>query len=151
MTENEKHDVLVLRRSHGKLHNAVEPIVIEYKERKKKRKRAADDNEPERYSRGLKDVQRFEGDAVKIARKSAKAFSKGLDTYEQERSRSAKEKKDGAIEDFMHNSAKAASTYMKETSDIPVDIAESMYTKSYRKRLRRNLRRVSRVIRLFRI
>jgi len=151
MTENKKHDVLLLRRSRGKLHGVVEPIVIEYKERKKKRKRVADDDGRERYSRGLKDIQRFESDAVKIARKSAKALSKGLDTYEQESSRSAKEKKDGAIEDFVHNSAKAASAFIKETSDIPVDIADSMYTKSYRTRLRRNLRRASKIIRLFRI
>ena len=37
---------------------------------------------------------------MRLAQRSARAFSKSLDTYEQERKRSAKEKRDGAIEDF---------------------------------------------------
>lgn len=150
MAESNKKNVLLLRRSRGKLQADLQPIVLEYKSSKKKKK-ANGDNNKEQYSDGLEDVQRFEGDAVRLAQKSARAFSKSLDTYEQERKRSAKEKKDGAIEDFVHNSAKAASTYMKETSEIPLDIAESLNTSSYRKRLRENLRQVSKVIRLFRI
>jgi hypothetical protein len=88
---------------------------------------------------------------IHIAQRAARAASKGLDTYEEERQRSAKEKTDGAIEDFFNNSAKAISASMKEASDIPVDIVESINTESYRKRLRKNLRRTSKLIRLFRI
>ena len=88
---------------------------------------------------------------IRIAQRAAKAASKGLDTYEQERQRSAKEKTDGAIEDFFNNSAKATSAYLKEASDIPVDVVESLNTESYRKRMRKNLRRASKFIRLFRI
>lgn len=150
MAESEKKKVLLLHRSHGKLQAELKPIVLEYKSNKKKKKDNGD-KQKEQYSEGLEDVQRFEGDAVRLAQKSAKAFSKSLDTYEQERKRSAKEKKDGAIEDFVHNSAKATSTYMKEASEIPIDLAESLNTGSYRKRLRDSLHQVSKVIRLFRI
>ncbi|MBI3153475.1 MAG: hypothetical protein HYZ21_15185 [Chloroflexi bacterium] len=150
MTESNKKKVLLLNRSRGKLQTSLQPIVLDYKERKKKKKTDEGD-EKEQYSEGLEDIQRLEGDAMRIAQRSARALSKGLDTYEQERKRSAKEKKDGAIEDFVHNSAKATSVYMKEASEIPVDIAESLNTSSYQKRLRDNLRQVSKVIRLFRI
>jgi hypothetical protein len=150
MAESEKKKVLVMRRAGGKLQPELQPIVLEYKERRKKTK-AEGDTEEVRYSEGLEDVQRMEGDVMRVAQRSARALSKSLDTYDQERKRSAKEKKDGAIEDFAHNSAKAASTYMKEMSDIPMDIAESLDTSSYRKRLRDSLHQTSKVIRLFRI
>ncbi len=151
MSKAEKMKVRILRRSRGKLHSEVQPIVLEYKERRKKKKKAVEDEEAEKYSEGLEDAQRLEGDLLRVARRSTKALSKGMDKYEQERNRSAKEKKDGAIEDFVDNSAKAASSYMKEASEIPVDIAESLGTKSYRKPVRKNLRRASKIIRLFRI
>jgi len=150
MAESEKKKVLVMRRSGGKLQPGLQPIVLEYKERRKKTK-AEGETEEVRYSDGLEDVQRMEGDVMRVAQRSARALSKSLDTYDQERKRSAKEKKDGAIEDFAHNSAKAASTYMKEISEIPMDIAESLDTSSYRKRLRDSLHQTSKVIRLFRI
>src|SRR5690349_7366662 len=106
MAESEKKKVLVLRRSSGKLQPALQPIVLEYKERKKKTRAAGENTEP-KYSDGLEDVQRTEGDVMRVAQRSARALSKSLDIYEQERKRSAKEKRDGAIEDFPHNSAKA--------------------------------------------
>lgn len=150
MREVENKKVIVLRRTRGGLQSEVQPIIIAYKSRRKKRKAIEDDGE-ERYSEGLEDVQRLEGNLVRVTKRSAKAFSKGINTYETERNRSAKEKKDGAIEDFVDNSAKAASTFMKEASEIPVDIAETLDNRSYRKRTRKNLRRLSRTIRLFRI
>jgi hypothetical protein len=151
MNEVEKKKLTVLSRARDALQSEVRPIVIEYKERKKKKKRAINDEEKEKYSKGFEDVQRLEGNILRITKQSANALSKGLDTYERERNISAKEKKDGAIEDFLDNSAKAASTYIKEVSEIPIDIAESLTMKPFRKRARKNLRRASRIIRLFRI
>jgi hypothetical protein len=150
MSEAKTPKVIVLRRTRAGLQSEVRPIVIDYKKRRKNKRRAEEDDE-ERYSEGLEDVQRLEGDLVRVAKRSANAFSKGIDTYEQERNRSAKEKKDGALEDFVHNSAKAASASMKEASELPVDIAEALSGRSYRKRARRTLRRLSGTIRLFRI
>jgi hypothetical protein len=151
MSDTEKKKVIVLRRSRGKLQTDVQPIVLEYKELRKKQKNSTENDTDKQYTEGLEDLQRMEGDAIHMARRSAKVISKGLDTYDEERKRSAKEKKDGAIEDFVHNSAKAVSASMKEASDIPMDIAEALSASSYRKQLRKNLRRVSKVIRLFRI
>lgn len=150
MSESKSDKPRLLQRSGGKLQSDIRPIVIEYKARKKKSKPKPDDDQ-EKYSEGLEDVQVVEGNMLRVAKRAAKAVSKGLDTYDQERQKSAKEKTDGAIEDFFNNSAKATSAYLKEASDIPVDLVESMYTKSYRKRMRRNLRRTSKLMRLFRM
>jgi len=150
MSESKSDKPRVLRRAGGKLQSEMKPIVLEYKGRKKKSKAKAKDGQ-EKYSEGLEDVQVIEGNMIHIAQRAAKAASKGLDTYEQERQRSAKEKTDGAIEDFFNNSAKATSAYLKEASDIPVDMVEAINTESYRKRLRRRLRRASRFMRLFRM
>lgn len=150
MSESENLKPRVFHRVHGKLQPEIKPIVLEYKERSKKRD-ASVDNDKEKYSDGLEDVQVLEENVVRVAQKAVKALSKGVDTYERERQKSAKEKTDGAIEDFFNNSAKAASVYLKEASDIPVDLVESIDTEAYRRRLRKNLRRTSRLIRLFRI
>ena len=150
MTASDEPKVKVLRRSRGKLEAEIKPIVLEYRERRKK-KAADDDDNQEQYSGGLEDIQRLEGNIMRLVKRSARVVSKGLDTYDQERQKSAKEKKDGAIEDFVHNTAKAASVSMKEASEIPMDIVESVNTKNYRKRLRASLRRTSKIIRLFRI
>lgn len=151
MSEAKNPKVLVLCRTRAGLQSEVRPIVIDYKKRRKNKRRAAKDDDEERYSEGLEDVQRLEGNLVHVAKRSARVLSKGIDTYEQERDRSAKEKKDGAIEDFIDNSAKAASASMKEASELPVDIAEALGDRSYRRRTRKSLRRVSGIIRLFRI
>ncbi len=140
----------VLHRSGDQLQARLEPIVLKYKKRKMKSKDADETSKP-KYSKGLEDIQLLEGDMVRIAQRTSKAVAKGIDTYERERKRSSKEKKDGAIEDFLNNSAKAASDFMKETSEFPLDLANMMNKKSYRKRVRTGLRRTSRIIRMWRI
>ena len=154
MSEEEKTRVRTVNRDTGSSEPAVKPIVLEYKKLKKKKQTAAaesGDDRKEKYSKGLEDIQRFEGNVVRITQKAAKALSKGVDVYEKEREKSAQEKTDGAIEDFINNSAKATSAYLKEASDIPIDLAESVSTESYRKRLRKNLRQASKFLRLWRI
>lgn len=150
MSESKSDKPRVLHRSGGKLQSEMKPIILEYKGRKKKSKPQAEEGQ-EKYSEGLEDVQVLEGNVIRVAQRAARAASKGLDTYEQERQRSAKEKTDGAIEDFFNNSAKATSAYLKEASEIPVDMVEAIDTESYRKRMRKNLHRASKLIRLFRI
>lgn len=150
MNEAENEKMSQINLSSSKNPAELKPIVLDYKKRKKKT-RADKDAEKARYSRGFEDIQRLEGDMVRITQKATKALSKGVDTYERERNQSAKQKKDGAAEDFVYNSAKATSAYLKEASDIPIDAAEMMYTKSYRKNMRRLLRGASRSIRMWRI
>ena len=129
----------------------MKPIVLKLKKSGKRNKKKDNGDEKTKYSRGLKGVQKFEGNMVSIAKKTTKALSKGVDVYDREREQSSKEKTDGAIEDFIHNTAKASSAALKEAADIPVDIAEAISPVSYRKGLRRNLRRASKFIRLWRI
>ncbi len=129
----------------------IKPIVLKYKKLKKKKAEAAEGESKEKYSKGLENIQRLEGNVVRISQKATKALSKGLEVYEKEREKSAQEKTDGAIEDFIHNSAKATSTYLKEASDIPLDVADAVSNSSYRKELRKNLRRASKFLRLWRI
>ncbi|MEP7133410.1 MAG: hypothetical protein ABI904_00615 [Chloroflexota bacterium] len=151
MSESNADKPRVLRRTGGKLQPEMKPIVLEYKGRNKKKSETKPEADKEKYTEGLEDVQVMEGNMIHIAQKAAKAASKGLDTYEHERQKSAKAKTDGAIEDFFNNSAKAVSASLKEASDIPIDVVESINTESYRKRLRKNLKRTSKFMRLFRI
>ena len=105
----------------------------------------------ERYSAGLADLQRAEVDLLRVTRRAASAIAHGIDTYDRERRRSAQEKVDGAIEDFPHNTAKALSDSLREAADLPLDIAEAVAPKNYRKRVRRGLRNASSVLRVFRM
>jgi len=126
---------------------AVRPIVFEYKKPKKKKAKQAPEGTA-KYSRGLEDVQIVSGDWLRATQKAVSALAKGIDTYDRERLRSAVEKKDGAIEDFPYNAGKAVSVWMKEASDIPLDVAESAKRRSYSKRMRKSLRRVSKLLRV---
>ena len=149
MTTSETKKARILHRTSDGLQPGVKPIVLEYKKDKKSDDKASK-GKP-KYSKNLEDIQTLEGDMLRVSQKAAKAFSKGIDTYQAEREKSAEEKTDGAIEDFVHNSAKAMSASMKEASDIPVAIAESINMESYRKRLRKSLKETSQVIGFWRI
>ena len=141
----------VLRRSRGRLLEGVQPIVLEYRPRQEEPPSETAERAAEQYSRGLEDIQRAEADLVRVARRATRAVATGLDTYDRERRRSAQEKMDGAIEDFPHNSAKALSESLKEASEIPMDIADSASAVNYRRRVRKQLKRVSKVLRVFRL
>ena len=150
MSNAETNKARVLHRTNGGLKPEVKPIVLEYK-REKEDKKDGDAKGKTKYSKGLEDIQTLEGNILRFSQKAAKSFSKGIDTYQHEREKSAEEKTDGAIEDFIHNSAKAMSASMKEASDLPVDIAESINTESYRKQLRKTLRETSKAIGFWRL
>lgn len=147
---SEEPKVRVLRRTGSGLKPDVKPIVLEYK-RDKEEKTTKDTKSKAKYSKGLEDIQNLESDVLRVSQKAAKALYKGIDTYQTEREKSAEEKTDGAIEDFVHNSAKAMSASLKEASDIPVDIAESISTDSYRKQLRKALKETSKAISFWRL
>jgi hypothetical protein len=129
----------------------LKPIVLKYKKLKKKKQQADSQSGQPKYSRGLKDLQLLEGNVIRLTNKAVKAVSKGMEVYDRERQQSAREKTDGAIEDFIHNSAKATSAYLREASDLPIDLVETVSDLSYRDQLRKNLRRASRFIRTWRI
>jgi hypothetical protein len=145
MSADNNQPVRVLHPSGGELQPELKPIVLNYKKWKKKGNIKAKEGKP-KYSKGLEDIQRLEGDMVRVTQTGARALSRSIDAYEEERRQSAKKKTDGAIEDFIHNSAKATGIYLKEASDIPVDLADSVSRLSFRKNLRKGLRRASKRI-----
>lgn len=147
---SEEPKVRVLRRTGSGLKPEIKPIVLEYQRKDKEEKKSKGQSKT-KYSKGLEDIQTMEGDILRVSQKAAKAFSKGIDTYQAEREKSAEDKTDGAIEDFVHNSAKAMSASLKEASDIPVDIAESLDKGSYRKQLRKALKETSKAISFWRL
>jgi hypothetical protein len=152
MSEDEKKGVRLLDRSGNQSEPVLKPIVLKFKKSKKNDKSpVVEDDREEKYSKGLKYIQQLDGNIVHIAQKATKALSKGVDVYEKERQKSAKEKTDGAIEDFINNAAKAGSAYIKEAADIPVDLAEAISPVAYRKKMHKNLLRASKFIRLWRI
>ena len=136
---------------HVHAHAGLQPIVIEYRSRKNKPKVQDDDDGREKYSKDLRDFEEGEGRLVRVMKRTTRAVAQGVDTYDRERRRSAKEKKDGPIEDFPHNAAKAVSEALREGADIPIDLAEAFAPKDYRRRVRRSLKRVSKGLRLFRL
>jgi hypothetical protein len=111
------------------------PIVLSIK-KKKKRKR--------RYSKGLKEIQRMERHLTRSADRMARATEKGIKTYRKLSTKSARQKKDGAILDFIPNSGIALSRSLRIASTIPYDISQAMDTPQNRKRLKRQLRTISR-------
>ena len=113
----------------------IRPIVLSLK-KKKKRKR--------RYSKGLKEIQRMERHLTRSAHRMARATEKGITTYRKLSIKSASQKKDGAILDFIPNSGIALSRSLRIASTIPYDISQAMDTPQNRKRLKRQLRSISR-------
>lgn len=93
--------------------------------RKRKRKR--------KYSRGLKDVQRWERGLAKGSRRVGRAVSAGLDRYFDRRERSSYKKRDGAIRDALKNWSKALGKTMRKASDAPYDVTKAFDTKSVRR------------------
>jgi hypothetical protein len=150
MAEDEKNPENLLHPAGKSSQADLQPVVLKFKKGGKKSKDSGEAAKA-KYSKGLEDIQILEGNFVRIAQRTSKAIYRGIDTYERERSQSSKKKIDGAIEDFVYNSAKAASEFMKETSEIPVDLVDSMNTKSYRKGVRKGLRRSSKILRMWRI
>ncbi len=98
------------------------------KPRKRRRKR--------KTSRELRDLQKMEDGMSKAALRLSRAVTEGLEVYRRERERSAAGKRDGAVRDWPRNTAKALSKTMRAASDVPVDMAEAVDTKTARRTLR---------------
>jgi Family of unknown function (DUF6312) len=97
-------------------------------EPKRKRKR--------RYSRGLKDVQRWERGWAKASRRLGRAVAGGLDSYLDRRDRSSYKRRDGAIRDALKNWSKAASKSMRRASGAPYDVLKAFNTKTVRRTIK---------------
>ena len=116
------------------------PLVIDLRSKpKSKRKR--------RYSRGLAEIQETERHLVRASHRLANAITEGLGEYRKRRLKSARQKKDGAMRDFIPNSSRALSKALKTASKLPDDLARALDTPQNRKRIRRQLKQLDRSLR----
>ncbi|MEW6736395.1 MAG: hypothetical protein AB1489_34200 [Acidobacteriota bacterium] len=97
-----------------------------------------------RYSKGLKDLQKFEDGLSKSARRISRALASGLTTYRKRRNKSASKRRDGAIRDGLVNWSKGLGKTLRKASDAPYDIAKSVNSKKITRELRRAFRFITR-------
>lgn len=100
----------------------------------KKRKR--------KYSRGLRDPQKWERGYSKAVRRVGRAVASGLDTYVEKRDKSSFKRRDGAVRDALKNWSKALSKTINKSGKATSDLANGFDTKSVR-------RAVKQVVRVF--
>ncbi len=131
----------VLTRADLTAETEYKPIVLKLKKQKKSKRR---------YSKGLEEIQKAERHLTRASHRMARAVEKGLSDYRQNSQKSADSKTDGALRDFGPNSALAMSKALKEASPIPYDLARAANTKRARRRLRRQLKFLSRTLRVIR-
>jgi hypothetical protein len=93
-----------------------------------------------KYSRGLKDAQRWERGIAKGSRRVGRAVYEGLDLYLKRRDRSADKRRDGAIRDALKNWSKGWSKTLREASDAPYDVFKAFNTKAVRRTVKFGVR-----------
>jgi len=144
LTSNTLDGEATAETAHSARFDAGRPIVLKLKKSKNKSRKY-------RYSRGLRDIQKSEGNLARVVKKAARSASKGASEYDRQRRKSASKKRDGAVRDFLPNVGLAMSEALGEASDIPTDVSKMLNTKTSRRLLRRQLRMASDPIRLFRL
>ena len=108
----------------------VRPQVFEVRRKRGKKK----------YSRGLKDVQRFEDGLTTAAKRLSRAVEKGLRVYRKRRNKSARKRKDGAIRDGLDNLSIGLGRTLRVASDAPYDFTRKVNSKRFSRDLRNTLR-----------
>ena len=105
------------------------PIVIKFRKKKKRGSSKA--------SRRLEDIEKRLSRAV---RRVSKGVKNGVDTYIDNRDRSERRRRDGALVDFCENTAKGTARAISESSPVLTDFAKALTTRRLRKRIRQALR-----------
>lgn len=90
-----------------------------------------------RNSRRLGDI---ENRATESLNRVAEAVDHGVDEYTKKRNKSEKERKDGALVDFLVNAATGASRTISESAPVLIDAAEAFTTNRRRKQVRKFVR-----------
>jgi len=106
--------------------NYVKPIVVKLKGKKKKRK----------YSGSLKPMQKGMRTSTKASDKFLNALSAGLTKYRKRQDRSSRKKKDGALKDWVRNTASGLGTTLRKSSKVPSIWAKSMTRRQTRRGVR---------------
>ncbi len=100
--------------------------------KKKKKKRGSS-----RSSRRLIDI---ENRASKALRRVSKAVDKGVKTYREQRDKSARKRRDGALVDSYQNAAVGIAEAVANSSPVLTDFAKALNTRSRRKQIKRLVR-----------
>jgi hypothetical protein len=89
------------------------PVILKPKKKKK-------------YSTNRRTVQELEVGVTDSVRRLSKAVKDGLDTYIEERDKSARKKKDGAIRDLLRNQSKAMRKGLSIAAEAPADLMDTI-------------------------
>jgi hypothetical protein len=97
-------------------------------DKRKKKKR--------RTSAGLGDAERFGHHATRASSRLARAVSKGFRRYERERDRSARNRRDGALRDFIENASLGLGATLRAAADVPYELARGTNSRGVRRQTR---------------
>ena len=108
------------------------PVVIKIGKGKKKKTSGS--------SKAARRLESYEKHLSRAARRVSRGVRNGVDTYIDNRNRSERRRRDGAIVDLCTNLAKGTARAISESSPILTDYARAMNTKRMRKAIRQYLR-----------
>ena len=94
-------------------------------------------------SRGVRRITRIDRHLSKAARRVTRAVDNGVDTYIEHRDKSAANRKDGVVVDFVENVSYGLSKTISEASPLLHDLAETWNTRRMRRQMRRFARTFS--------
>jgi hypothetical protein len=98
----------------------------------------------------MEEIQEMERHMTRSMHTVARASEKGIRSYRKLSAKSARKKRNGAILDFIPNSGEAMSRSLREASELPSELAQIVNTRQNRRRMRRQLRALSRTLRAWR-
>jgi len=101
------------------------------------------DDERGSRTRGMRTMQTVERRLSRGGRKLAQALADGMKKYQKQRNKSAKDRKDGAILDFVDNLGAGFAEAQRQAAPASEDIITAFSTKRTRKQFRRAVRALS--------
>jgi len=114
-----------------------QPVIIVSVDDDEDRKRRKKKRGSSRNLRRLDDIEfRFS----KSLHRVSKAVNRGVETYLDKRDASERKRRDGAIVDFVVNSATGASQALSDSAPVLIDLAKAFTTNRRRKQIRRLVR-----------
>jgi len=96
---------------------------------------ATAEEQPKKYSRGLKEPQKLEASFSRAAARLARAVADGVDEYRSGSDKSARKKRDGAIRDAVRNLGRGLEEALTTGAKVPTDLTKDV-----------SLRRLARLI-----
>lgn len=92
-----------------------------------------------KYSKNLRDIQKFERNASRALQRVAGSVEAGVREWRKATNRSARRKRDGAIRDALDNYAKATGKQLRVMSRAPADLVRAFRSLRISKIVRRLL------------